>query len=64
MFSAIIQLETDQIFLDKDSEIELNGFDYDYNEYFNCKMMFLLGFGKPSFTITLKCGGIQVVDCD
>jgi hypothetical protein len=64
VFSEIIQLETDKMFLDKDSEIELSSFDYDYSEHFNCRMIFLLGFGKPSFTIALTCGEIHIVDCD
>ena len=61
-FSQIIELTTDRIIMDAESELELNSFDYEYNKYFNCKMVFLTGSGKPSLTIELKCKGIELAN--
>jgi hypothetical protein len=61
-FSNVIELKMDEIILEKDSEFELNTFHYEYNECFHCKLIFLLGPGKPSFTVELKCKNIELLD--
>jgi hypothetical protein len=60
IFSEIIEMRTDEFILVKDSELELNSFDYEYNGHFYCKLIFLLGFGNPSMTIDLKCNKIEL----
>jgi hypothetical protein len=60
IFSSIIELKTGEIVLDKGSEIELFNFDYEYDEFFKCKMLFILGFGKPSLAIELKCEKMEL----
>jgi hypothetical protein len=59
-FSHMTELKANQLIFDKDSELELSAFDYEFNDHFNCKMVFLLGFGKPSLTIEIKCGRIDL----
>jgi hypothetical protein len=60
IFSDILSLTTDQLNIDEEAELELYSFDYDYNGAFKCELMFLLGFGKPSFEIKLICNKIEV----
>lgn len=60
VFSRIIELTTDRIIMDAKSDLELSNFSYEYNDHFNCKMVFLTGPGRPSFTIALKCEGLEL----
>lgn len=61
-FSQLIDLKMDEVRLTRDSDFEISTFDYDYNECFNCKLILLLGTGRPSLTIELKCQHIQLDD--
>ena len=61
-FSDVRELKMDELLLDKDSELELYTFDYKYNECFHCKLILLMGHGKPSLTVELKCQDIELYD--
>lgn len=60
IFKGITELKMGEILLDSDSDIEITSFDYEYNEGFNCDLMFLLGTGRPSFEIKIKCDEIEL----
>lgn len=54
-FINIHILNSSSLILSKESDFEINTFDYHFDGLFNCKLLFLLGFGEPSFEIELKC---------
>jgi hypothetical protein len=59
-FSQVIDLRMDEISLDRDSNFEISNFDYEYNECFNCKLILLLGAGRASLTIEVKCQHVRL----
>ncbi|MFT4759687.1 MAG: hypothetical protein ACI9XO_002272 [Paraglaciecola sp.] len=59
-FKGITKLEIGELLLDADSDIELTSFDYKYNKEFDCELIFLLGTGKPSFEMKIKCENIEM----
>lgn len=59
-FKGIEELEIGNIILDPESDIEIYRFDYELKESFDYKMTFLLGFGKPSFEMKIKCKEIEM----
>jgi hypothetical protein len=61
-FSQVVDLRMDEMSLDADSDFEISHFDYKYNECFNCKLLLLLGAGRPSLTIEVKCQHILLDD--
>jgi hypothetical protein len=54
-FININILNSNKLILSKESDFEINTFDYYFDGLYNCKLLFLLGFGEPSFEIQLKC---------
>ena len=60
IFNQIQHLTTDALELNSKSDFELFSFDYEFEESFKCKLMFLTGFGGPSLTIELACNSIEI----
>ncbi len=54
MFLNVSDLNINDITL-TNKKIELNCFEYYFNNKFNCKLTFLLGFGQASFDVNFKC---------
>ena len=59
-FKKIEELKTGDIILDPESDIEIYSFDYEWKDSFDCKMILLLGFGKPSLEMKIKCKEIEM----
>ena len=59
-FKRIQEMEIGNIILDSESDVEIYSFDYELKEGFDCKMTFLLGFGKPSLDMKIKCKEIEM----
>ena len=59
-FNQIQYLTTDALELNSKSDFELFSFDYEFEESFKCKLMFLTGFGGSSLTIELTCNSIEI----
>ena len=59
-FIDIINLTTDQIVLSNKSDFEIYRFDYIKKENFECELILLSGFSKPSLTINLVCKKIYI----
>ena len=60
-FLNIIESKFNSLVINKNTDFELNSFDYSFNDYFYCKLTFLLGFGEPSFDIELKVENIELI---
>ena len=59
-FIDITELTSDKLIFNSESYLEIFSFDYKFDELFECKIHFLLGFGQPSFEIKLKCEKIEL----
>ncbi len=59
-FKGIKELKSDSLELNSDSDIEIFRFDYEFDGLFECKILFLVGFGQPSWEIELKCDSIDL----
>lgn len=60
-FIDIKTLKSDSLELNNESELEINSFDYEFNELFKCKIIFLLGFSQPTFEVELECKKIVLI---
>src|SRR4030095_13117881 len=58
----IIELNSDKIILSAESSIEIISFDYSKNDHYEGRIVFLLGFGQPSFTVEFKCEYIELIN--
>jgi hypothetical protein len=62
VFSAIENADIGQLTFSHETDMEIFSFDYNLeNDLFDCNIMFLLGFGKPSLEIKIKCGNISII---
>jgi hypothetical protein len=59
-FIGIEKLKTNSLELNSDSDLEIYSFDYELKELFECKILFLLGFGQPSLEVKLNCKTIEL----
>jgi hypothetical protein len=59
-FLGVKELKTDNLYLKSDSDLEIYSFDYKLEELFNCKIIFLTGFGQSSFEVSLSCEKINL----
>lgn len=59
-FNEVIELKSDNLILNSESDIEIYSFDYELKEQFECNINFLLGFGQPAYNVTLKCENIEL----
>lgn len=60
-FIDIIELNADKLILNKDSDIEIFRFSYQWNNIFEGEIRFLLGFGQPDFLVKIKCQKVEIV---
>lgn len=62
IFWEFENLNLKKLRLNGDSDLELNSFEFDYeNEIFKCRLEFLLGFGQPTVTIQIDCLNIELI---
>ena len=59
-FVEIISLRSGELFLDSALDMEITSFDYQWNDRFEGKLLFLLGFGKPGFELEVQCKRVQL----
>ena len=59
-FVDIIELNTDKLQLNSESDLEIYSFDYSLKDFYECKVQFLCGFGQPSFNVELKCKEMEL----
>jgi len=60
-FNDLQKLESTNIYLKPESDMEIYMFEYDFNETFECKLLLLLGHGEPSLAINLSCLSIEII---
>ena len=63
-FIDIKELESGRLELNPESDLEIYSLDYKLNKQFDCKILFLLGFGQSSYEIILKCEKIELNKTD
>ena len=59
-FKNITTFTSTNLTLDTESDVEITSFNCEYNDCYECEMIFLLGHSKPSFSIKLKCEQIEI----
>ncbi|HUM46599.1 MAG TPA: hypothetical protein PLD84_06710, partial [Chitinophagales bacterium] len=58
---GISELISDRLILHSDSIMEITSFDYTKSSSYEGKIIFLLGFGNPSFVVEFKCDDIELI---
>ena len=60
-FQEVTIISFDNILLEKQKDLEIYSFDYEWkNQTFHGEMVFLLGFGKPSIKLEFKCKKMRI----
>jgi len=58
---GITELNSDCLILNSNYDIEITSFDYSKKNSYEGRIMFLLGFGNPSFAVEFKCSEIELI---
>lgn len=61
-FSDIINLKTTELHFTKNSDIEINSFDYKWSELFIGKFIFTQGFGESCFVLEIECHKVEIIE--
>ena len=59
-FIGIEDMKMDELVLNSKSAIEINSFDYRWDNLFEGEILFLLGFSQPSFVVKIKCQKVEL----
>lgn len=63
VFSKIKSADLEQFPLQEETDMEISRFNYDLiDENFHCEILFLLGFGQPSFELKITCDHIEIIN--
>ncbi|WP_375560807.1 hypothetical protein ACE193_24445 [Bernardetia sp. OM2101] len=61
-FSDILNLKTTELHFTSNSCIEINSFDYKWNEIFIGKFIFTQGFGESCFLLEIECDNVEITE--
>lgn len=59
-FLEIETFESDYLSLDREVDMEITSFNYEFDTCYNCEIEFLLGSSKPSLIIEMNCKTITL----